>query len=177
MQDLPIFYCAPRLPHLGLSQCREGKLLAVSFAKNFSISVGIGFLIGLADIGAAEAAFYAGVQYVLRSWYKSTELGQRACLFHVVNAIGPMFRLFIIDGIITIPTGILGFIIMPNLHNTKPLYIYTEEQPAMARKQMDEIGRHPATGVFTKEKIEGFFTTRHIWMLVLEQCALLDEFW
>ncbi|KIY50682.1 MFS general substrate transporter [Fistulina hepatica ATCC 64428] len=189
----------------------SGLTMALAGAKNFSTLVGVRFLVGLGmscmlavvrtcllsscadfitiDIDAAEATFYPGMQYVLGSWYKPTELGKRACLFHVASAIGPMFSgflqtgaydglngvgglagwqwLFIIDGIITIPIGILGFIVMPNLpHNTKPSYIYTEEQLALARKRMDEIGRRPATGVFTKEKIKSFFTTWHIWTLV-----------
>ncbi|KIY52538.1 MFS general substrate transporter, partial [Fistulina hepatica ATCC 64428] len=175
----------------------SGLTMALAGAKNFSTLVGVRFLVGMIHLFSSEATFYPGMQYVLGSWYKPTELGKRACLFHVASAIGPMFSgflqtgaydglngvgglagwqwLFIIDGIITIPIGILGFIIMPNLpHNTKPSYIYTEEQLAMARKRMDEIGRRPATGVFTKEKIKSFFTTWHIWTLV--PCASLCSF-
>ncbi|KIY47810.1 MFS general substrate transporter [Fistulina hepatica ATCC 64428] len=163
--------------------------IALAGAKNFGTLITLRFFIGMSHFFLSEATFYPGMQFVLGSWYKPTELGKRACLFHVASAIGPMFSgflqtgaydglngvkglagwqwLFIIDGIITIPIGILGFIIMPNLpHNTKPSYIYTEKQLAMACKRMDEIGRRATTGTFTKEKIRSFFTTWHIYTLV-----------
>ncbi|KIY48952.1 MFS general substrate transporter, partial [Fistulina hepatica ATCC 64428] len=162
--------------------------IALAGAKNFSTLVALCFFIGMSLDFLSEATFYPGMQYILGSWYKPTELGKRACLFNVASAIGSMFSgflqtgaydglngvkglagwqwLFIIDGIITIPVVILGFI-MPNLpHNTKPSYIYTERELAMACKRMDEIGRRAVTGAFMKEKIQSFFTTWHIYTLV-----------
>jgi len=156
-------------------------LLATS--KNFTDLLVIRFFVGL-----AESTFYPGMQYVIGSWYKPDELGKRACIFHTTSAIGPMFSgflqagaytglnnvyglagwkwLFIIDGIITIPIAILGFIIMPNLpHNTKPSYLYTPEQLDMARRRMEEVGRK-APQAYTWEKIKGFFKTWHFYTLV-----------
>jgi len=156
-------------------------LLATS--KNFTDLVVIRFFVGL-----AESTFYPAIQYVIGSWYKGDELGKRACIFHTASAIGPMFSgflqtaaynglngvhglagwkwLFIIDGIITIPIALLGFIFMPDLpHNTKPSFLYTEAQLEMARKRMAEVNRKPPSK-FTRAKILGFFKTWHIYTLV-----------
>ncbi|KAJ3851393.1 major facilitator superfamily domain-containing protein [Lentinula lateritia] len=148
----------------------------LSTSKNFTHLVVIRFFVGL-----AESTFYPAMQYVIGSWYKIDELGKRACIFHVASAIGPMFSgflqtvhglagwkwLFIIDGIITIPIALLGFLIMPDLpHNTKPSkWLYTEEQLEIANQRMAEINRKPPSK-FTKAKILGFFTTWHIYTLV-----------
>ncbi|KZT19853.1 MFS general substrate transporter [Neolentinus lepideus HHB14362 ss-1] len=157
--------------------------MSLASSKSFTSLVIIRFFVGL-----AESSFYPAIQYVIGSWYKGDELGKRACIFHTTSAIGPMFSgflqtgaynglngryglagwqwLFIIDGIITVPIGILGFLIMPDLpSNTKPSALYTEAQLAMARKRMEEIGRRPPTK-YTKKKIIGFFKTWHIWTLV-----------
>ncbi|KAH9913574.1 major facilitator superfamily domain-containing protein [Epithele typhae] len=104
------------------------------------------------------------------------------------NALGPMFSgflqtgaynglngvyglagwkwLFIIDGIITIPIALLGFFLMPDLPTTtKPSIFYTQEQLNIAIARMEKAGRKPPSP-FTWEKIKGFFTTWHIWVLV-----------
>ncbi|KAH7879195.1 MFS general substrate transporter [Lentinula edodes] len=156
----------------------------LSTSKNFTHLVVIRFFVGL-----AESTFYPAMQYVIGSWYKTDELGKRACIFHVASAIGPMFSgflqtaaynglnevhglagwkwLFIIDGIITIPIALLGFLIMPDLpNNTRPSkWLYTEAQLEIANKRMAEINRKPPSK-FTKAKILGFFTTWHIYTLV-----------
>ncbi|KAK0477125.1 hypothetical protein IW261DRAFT_1488833 [Armillaria novae-zelandiae] len=65
--------------------------------------------------------------YVFGSWYKSDELAKHSCIFHTAAAIGPIFSgflqaaaydglngvggLFIIDGIITVPIGLFGFLV------------------------------------------------------------------
>ncbi|KAJ4475442.1 major facilitator superfamily domain-containing protein [Lentinula lateritia] len=156
----------------------------LSTSKNFTHLVVIRFFVGL-----AESTFYPAMQYVIGSWYKTDELGKRACIFHVASAIGPMFSgflqtaaynglnevhglagwkwLFIIDGIITIPIALLGFLVMPDLpNNTRPSkWLYTEAQLEIANKRMAEINRKPPSK-FTKAKILGFFTTWHIYTLV-----------
>lgn len=61
--------------------------------------------------------------------------------------------LFIIDGVITIPIALLGFLIMPDLPTTtKPSILYTQEQLDIAIKRMESVGRKPPQK-FTKEKV------------------------
>ncbi|KAJ3712874.1 major facilitator superfamily domain-containing protein [Lentinula raphanica] len=150
----------------------------LSTSRNFTHLIVIRFFIGL-----AESTFYPAMQYVIGSWYQKDELGKRACIFHVASAVGPMFSgflqtaaydglndvhgLFIIDGIITIPIALLGFLIMPDLpHNTRPSkWLYTEKQLELAKTRMERANRKPPSK-FTKRKLLGFFTTWHIYTLV-----------
>ncbi|CDO71805.1 hypothetical protein BN946_scf184939.g29 [Trametes cinnabarina] len=157
--------------------------MVLASAKSFEMLVVIRFLVGL-----AESTFYPAIQYVIGSWYKGDELGKRACIFHTASALGPMFSgflqtgaynglngvhglagwkwLFIIDGIITVPIALLGFLIMPDLpSNTRPSLFYTQEQIDIGKKRMADIGRKPPAP-FTRKKIIGFFTTWHIYTLV-----------
>lgn len=83
--------------------------------------------------------------------------------------------LFIIDGIITVPIGLLGYLFMPGEcsplplpmiflrkalhvvppdlpHNTKPSIFYTQEQLDMAQRRMAKIGRKPPAK-FTRAKV------------------------
>ncbi|KIK56909.1 hypothetical protein GYMLUDRAFT_46802 [Collybiopsis luxurians FD-317 M1] len=152
-------------------------------SKSFSHLVVLRFFVGL-----AESTFYPAIQYVIGSWYKGDELGKRACIFHTASAIGPMFSgflqtaaynglngvhglagwkwLFIVDGVITIPIALLGYLIMPDLpHNTKPSFLYTPAQLDLAKQRMAQVNRRPPSK-FTKEKVKGFFTTWHIYTLV-----------
>ncbi|PBK69439.1 MFS general substrate transporter [Armillaria solidipes] len=156
--------------------------MVLATAKNFNQVCALRFFIGLAD-----ATFVPGMSYVFGSWYKSEELAKRSCILHTSAAIGPIFSgflqaaaydglngvgglagwrwLFIIDGIITVPIGLFGFLVMPDLpHSTRAGFIYTEKELAMARKRMDLIGRKPPSK-FTKAKIMGFFNTWHLYLL------------
>ncbi|TBU41641.1 MFS general substrate transporter [Dichomitus squalens] len=157
--------------------------MTLASAKNFETLLAVRFLVGL-----AESTFYPAIQYVIGSWYKGDELGKRACIFHTASALGPMFSgflqtaaynglngvhglagwkwLFIIDGFITVPIGLLGFFIMPDLPTTtKPSVFYTAEQIEIGKRRMVEIGRKPPAA-FTWKKVRGFFTTWHIYTLV-----------
>ncbi|KZV73276.1 MFS general substrate transporter [Peniophora sp. CONT] len=176
--------------------------MGLAGSNNFTTLVVIRFFVGL-----AESTFYPAIQYVIGSWYKPEELGKRACIFHTASSIGPMVSgalqaavynglngrhgvagwrwLFIIDGVITIPIALLGFLIMPDLPTTtKPSFLFTEEQLAIGRRRMEEVGRKPPSH-FTKKKVGhiyiraiwktmktnkhqvlSFFSTWHIWTLV-----------
>ena len=62
--------------------------------------------------------------------------------------------LFILDGVISIPIALLGFIAMPDLPSTtKPSRLYSQEQLDMAKKRMDSAGRKPPAK-FTKKKVQ-----------------------
>ncbi|KAH8092630.1 MFS general substrate transporter [Cristinia sonorae] len=157
--------------------------MVLASAKNFNTLIAVRFFVGL-----AESTFYPAIQYVIGSWYKGDELGKRACIFHTASSIGPMVSgflqagaynglhgkgglegwrwLFIIDGVITIPIALLGFLIMPDLPTTtKPSILYTQKQIDIAIKRMESIGRKPPAK-FTKKKIIGFFSNWHIWVMV-----------
>ncbi|KAI0032098.1 MFS general substrate transporter [Vararia minispora EC-137] len=164
--------------------------MCLAASRNFSTLVAIRFFVGL-----AESTFYPAIQYVIGSWYKNEELAKRACIFHTMSAVGPMVSgvlqagvynnlngsgglagwrwLFIVDGLITIPIALIGFVIMPDLPTTtKPSWIYTRHQLDIAVARMESVGRKPPAQ-FTKAKIRSFFTTWHIWTLVPRKPALI----
>ncbi|KAK0457109.1 MFS general substrate transporter [Desarmillaria tabescens] len=157
--------------------------IVLASAKNFSQVCVLRFFIGLSG-----GPFYPAMSYVIGSWYQSEELAKRSCILHTSAAIGPIFSgflqaaaynglngvgglagwrwLFIIDGIITVPIGLFGFLVMPDLpHSTRPSFIYTEKELVMAQKRMDLIGRKPPAK-FTKAKVKGFFKSWHLYVLV-----------
>jgi len=62
--------------------------------------------------------------------------------------------LFILDGVISIPIALLGFLVMPDLPSTtKPSMFYTQEQLDIAKKRMDSVGRKPPAE-FTRKKVQ-----------------------
>ncbi|ETW83499.1 major facilitator superfamily [Heterobasidion irregulare TC 32-1] len=157
--------------------------LVLASSKSFTTLVVVRFFVGL-----AESTFYPGMQYVIGSWYKKEELAKRACIFHTSSAVGSMFSgflqagaynglnnvhglagwrwLFIIDGVITAPIALLGFIIMPDLPSTtKPSFLLSSEHLEISKRRMEEAGRRRPSH-FTKKKVLGFFKTWHLWMLV-----------
>ncbi|KAI0276188.1 MFS general substrate transporter [Russula aff. rugulosa BPL654] len=157
--------------------------MCLAASKGFSTLCAVRFFIGL-----AESTFFPAIQYVIGSWYKDEELAKRSCIFHTASAVGPMVSgflqagiynslngsgglagwkwLFILDGVISIPIALLGFLVMPDLPSTtKPSMLYTQEQLDIAKKRMDSVGRKPPAK-FTKKKVLGFFSTWHIYTLV-----------
>ncbi|KAH9969935.1 major facilitator superfamily domain-containing protein [Russula compacta] len=148
--------------------------MCLAAGKNFSTVCALRFLIGL-----AESTFYPTFQYLIGSWYKRDELAKRSCIFHTASAVGPLVSgflqagvytdlngrgglagwrwLFIIDGVITVPIALLGYLIMPDLPwTTKPSFLYSQDQLEIARKRMNSVGRKPPAK-FTKKKVLGFF--------------------
>ncbi|KAM0554920.1 hypothetical protein ACHAPJ_006656 [Fusarium lateritium] len=101
--------------------------------------------------GVAEASTYSGTQYIIGSWYKGPEIGKRVGLFQASGMVGTMFAgilmtaiwstmdgvaglpgwrwSFIIDGIITLPVALFGFIFFPDLpETTKAFYLKPHER-------------------------------------------------
>ncbi|KAI0723066.1 MFS general substrate transporter [Earliella scabrosa] len=101
--------------------------------------------------GIAESSTFVGTHYILGSWYKSGELGKRSGIFTSSGLAGTLFSgilqaavytklngvsgrsgwrwLFIIDGIITLPIALYGFLIFPDVPTaTKAFYLSDEER-------------------------------------------------
>ncbi|KAK8238822.1 MFS general substrate transporter [Phyllosticta capitalensis] len=154
----------------------------LSQAKTPQQIYAIRFLVGL-----AESTFYPGMQYIIGSWYRKDELAKRSCIFHTSSSIATMFSgylmaavynlggkggyrgwqwLFIVDGIISLPVALLGFIVLPDVPEiSKPFYLKPEELD-LAKHRMKLEGRKPRAP-YTKEKIKKIFSSWHIWSLTL----------
>ncbi|KIY73746.1 MFS general substrate transporter [Cylindrobasidium torrendii FP15055 ss-10] len=108
--------------------------------------------------GMAESSTFVGTHYVLGSWYKPDELGKRSGIFTSSGLIGTLFSgilqaavythlngvanrsgwrwLFIIDGIITMPIALYGFLVFPDLPATTNAFYLSDQERLLARTRI-----------------------------------------
>ncbi|KAL2823255.1 major facilitator superfamily domain-containing protein [Aspergillus cavernicola] len=113
-------------------------------------------------LGLAESSTFVGTHYILGSWYTEKELGKRSGIFTASGLAGTMFGgfiqtgihssmdgvqglsgwrwLFIIDGLITIPIAIYGFIVFPDTPTTTKAKYLTADEKALAVARTPESG-------------------------------------
>ncbi|KAK7742888.1 hypothetical protein SLS63_000456 [Diaporthe eres] len=151
--------------------------------SNSNQVIAIRFLVGL-----VESIFYPAAHFLIGSWYKPSELGKRACIFHASSAAAGMFSgylqaavytglngtlgkagwqwLFIMDGVISTPICLAGYFMIPDLpENTRAFYL-TDDDAALARKRMESIGRAPRRKLGWSI-LKRVFTRWHVWALTL----------
>jgi MFS transporter, ACS family, pantothenate transporter len=138
-------------------------------------------------VGLAESTFYPGMQYIIGSWYRRDELAKRASIFHTSSAIATMFSgylmaavyhlegrggfrgwqwLFIVDGIISLPIALLGYIVLPDLPETCRAWYLSEDEIAFGKRRVELEGRK-GKQPYTKAKIKRIFSSWHIYVLTL----------
>jgi len=118
--------------------------------------------------GMVESSTFVGVHYILGSWYKPAELGKRSGIFTSSGLIGTLFSgilqgaiyrnlngvsgrsgwrwLFIIDGIITMPIALYGFLVFPDLPQTTKAFYLNEEERELAYTRLQgqvQVNRSP----------------------------------
>ncbi|KAF2661865.1 pantothenate transporter-like protein [Lophiostoma macrostomum CBS 122681] len=120
-----------------------------------------------------EASTFVGTHYILGSWYTGRELGKRSGIFTASGLAGTMIGgfiqtgihssmdgrnglsgwrwLFLIDGIITLPVAIYGFLLFPDTpRNTGAPYL-TANEKALAISRVPEVSeRTPISWRFLK---------------------------
>ncbi|EHL00751.1 putative Pantothenate transporter liz1 [Glarea lozoyensis 74030] len=143
--------------------------------------IAIRFLVGL-----AESIFYPAAHFLIGSWYKPSELGKRACIFHASSAAAGMFSgylqaavykglngvhgkagwqwLFIMDGVISIPICLLGFFLIPDLPENSRAFYLTKDHRELAKTRMETIGRAPRKKLGWSI-IKRVFTRWHVYAL------------
>lgn len=116
--------------------------------------------------GLAEASTYCGTIYIIGSWYKPREIAKRTAIFTASGQAGSMFAgllmaaiytgldnasglagwkwLFIINGIISCPVAIIGFLFFPDTpERTQAKWLSTEErQLALLRLPEKKVDGH-----------------------------------
>ncbi|KAL6230835.1 hypothetical protein BDW75DRAFT_234093 [Aspergillus navahoensis] len=143
-------------------------------------------------IGLSESAFYPGMQYIIGSWYRSDELAKRSCIFQTSGAIanmlsGPLMAgayklggvggfkgwqwLFLIDGIISLPVGLLGFFLLPDVPEIANPWFLSQEEVALAHKRMELEGRKDREP-FSRSKLKRIFSSWHLPLLVVMYIAM-----
>ncbi|KAH3675746.1 hypothetical protein WICMUC_002538 [Wickerhamomyces mucosus] len=108
-------------------------------------------------IGALEAGYFMQIHYVLGSWYKSDEIGRRGGLYYTGQMIGALTAsllqarlveldgrnglqgwqwMFIIDGLITVPVGILALYMLPGTPEKCTSLFLSDDEIRLARKRL-----------------------------------------
>ncbi|KAL2145466.1 hypothetical protein VTI28DRAFT_7247 [Corynascus sepedonium] len=112
--------------------------------------------------GMAEASTFVGTHYILGSWYTERELGKRSGIFTASGLAGTMIGgfiqsgiytsmdnrhglrgwrwLFIIDGIITLPVALYGFLLFPDTPNTTTAPYLTPSERELAMSRLKQHG-------------------------------------
>ncbi|KAF2669186.1 pantothenate transporter [Microthyrium microscopicum] len=110
--------------------------------------------------GGFSAIAYVGAHFIYASWYKKSELGTRAAVFvnfgHLGSMSGgwiqaglikslagktglPAWRwIFIIVSLITIPTAIFGWVVIPGLPSHRTAWYLTEEEKEHAATRLGQ---------------------------------------
>lgn len=114
-------------------------------------------------LGAVEAGYFPGVIFLIGSWYTRTEFSKRLSLFAVTAYIGSMFSgylqsavytglngvsglagwkwLFVVDGIISFVSAIIGFFLIPDFPSTTKWKFFTDEEKRFAEERLLKDGR------------------------------------
>ncbi|KAF5020120.1 hypothetical protein F66182_7852 [Fusarium sp. NRRL 66182] len=156
--------------------------IATSAVKSYKALYALRFLVGL-----FESGFYPGIHYMLGSWYTPREIGKRAMIFWLAGSVGNMFSgflqaaaytnlngvhgrsgwrwLFIIDGIITLPLAVLGYVAFPNLpQDGVRTWWTTQREHEISVERMNRIGR-AGREKWSKAKAKSILFSWHTWLL------------
>ncbi|KAI0722253.1 MFS general substrate transporter [Cerioporus squamosus] len=109
--------------------------------------------------GIAESSTFVGTHYILGSWYKPGELGKRSGIFTSSGLIGTLFSgllqaavytnlngvsgrsgwrwLFIIDGVITMPIALYGFLMFPDVPTTTKAFYLSDEERLISCERLE----------------------------------------
>ncbi|KAJ5979735.1 Pantothenate transporter liz1 [Penicillium waksmanii] len=142
-------------------------------------------------LGLAESSTFVGTHYILGSWYTEKELGKRSGIFTASGLAGTMFGgfiqtgiqssldgrhglsgwrwLFIIDGLITIPIAIYGFMLFPDTPTTtKAPYLSSEERAmAIARIPESAAEKVPLNLAFAKRLFTSWYWYAFVMLWVI----------
>ncbi|KAG4416248.1 hypothetical protein IFR04_010594 [Cadophora malorum] len=133
------------------------------------------------------SGFYPGIHYMLGSWYTPREIGKRAMIFWLAGSIGQMFSgflqaaayknlngvhghegwrwLFIIDGIITIPLAVMGYLFFPNLpQGGIKTWWTTQSEHELSVSRLKAVGR-AGKQPWTLAKVKKIAFSWHTWTL------------
>ncbi|KAF4460158.1 MFS general substrate transporter [Fusarium albosuccineum] len=157
--------------------------ICTSAVKSYKALYALRFLVGF-----FESGFYPGIHYMLGSWYTPREIGKRAMIFWLAGSVGNMFSgflqaaaytnlggvhghagwrwLFIIDGIITLPLALAGYVFFPNLpQDGVRTWWTTQREHEISVERMNAIGR-AGKQPWTKAKVKSILFSWHTWILL-----------
>ena len=130
--------------------------------------------------GIAEATTFVGTHYIFGSWYTERELGKRSGIFTASGLAGTMIGgyiqsgiyksmhtrhglsgwrwLFIIDGIITLPVAIYGYVFFPDTPATTSAFYLADREKQLAVSRVPRVeDRSPMSVRFFKKSLSSWF--------------------
>ncbi|KAI9741680.1 MAG: hypothetical protein M1834_000065 [Cirrosporium novae-zelandiae] len=119
-------------------------------AKTANHVIAIRFFVGL-----FESIFYPAAHTILGAWYKPSELGKRACVFHASSAIAGMFSGYLQAAVYTNLNGVRG------LPGWKWLF-----HKRLAKHRMASIGRSPRSRL-DRTVWKRVFSKWHVYLLTI----------
>lgn len=152
-------------------------------ASSFAELAAYRFLVGL-----FEAAYFPAVHYVLGSWYKRQEISRRGGIWYLgvpigsltaglvqsgittrlegVNGLAGWRWMFIICAIITIPIGLVGFLIVPGTMEQPNRRLFSDKELEISRQRLIRSG-HAVQGKFKIGHMKNTFQSLYFYVAVL----------
>lgn len=191
--QLPFIYIIPKFPKnyiLPIMVSGWGVMTVLLFrAENPAGVKALRFFVGV-----FEASWYPLMHYMLGSWLKPREINRRAGFVYCAQFLGTITSgllaaaaitnldgylghkgwqwMFILDGIITLPVGILGIWILPGTPYRCSSIFLTEEEIVLARER---LGRGPKDNhqlqLFDKQLWKNIFTSWKLWVPMFADVA------
>ncbi|KAK7746436.1 MFS transporter (Seo1) [Cytospora paraplurivora] len=184
---LPFIYLFPRLPMHWLVPTLDlgwGIFTLLQYrAQSYGEVMAYRFIVAL-----FEASYFAGVHFVLGSWYKSHEIGRRGGMFYVgltlgtltasllqaaatehldgVNGLAGWRWLFIINAIITLPLAFAGYFIWPGTPARPNKLFLSERELALAKSRLEAQGARVDSVPFSWELLVRVFKNWRFYVVV-----------
>ncbi|KAK3323157.1 major facilitator superfamily domain-containing protein [Cercophora scortea] len=141
--------------------------------------------------GIAESSTFVGTHYILGSWYTEREIGKRSGIFTASGLAGTMIGgfiqsgiyssmhnlhglsgwrwLFLIDGIITLPVALYGFLLFPDTPATTTAFYLTaaERRLAVSRLPTTDSPTPPTSPVLTWSFAKRVLTSYEWWGFIV----------
>ncbi|KAJ3547007.1 hypothetical protein NM208_g1732 [Fusarium decemcellulare] len=185
---------APRIWFPSMVVVWAGLTMVSAAAKTVTQLCVIRFFLGL-----TEASTYAGTIYIIGAWYKPEEISKRTALFTASGQVGTMFAgvmmaaihrgmrgmaglqgwqwVFLIDGIITLPIAVFGFLYFPDIPDSTKAKYLSEDEKKLAISRLPPISED-GHNIMPLSLIKRVFFTPMFWILFFWSpvCASTEAF-
>ncbi|KAG6366097.1 hypothetical protein INS49_000273 [Diaporthe citri] len=173
--NLSLHYVRPRVFFPSMMLAWAGLTMVTASVHDPRSIMAIRFLQGI-----FEASTFVGTHYILGAWYTERELGKRSGIFTASGLAGTLIGgfiqtgihesmdgirgmsgwrwLFIIDGIMTLPVALYGFLLFPDTPSTTQAFYLTENEKALAQARVPELhDRSPMTWNFVRKVLTSWY--------------------
>jgi len=140
-------------------------------------------------VGWFEAAFMPAMHYIFGSWYRGDEIGRRGGVFYTGVMLGTLTAgliqagasarldgvaglegwrwMYIICAIITIPVGIIGYVILPGTPEQPNRLFLNDKNIQLAKARLTKAGHSIVDQKFTLASLKRIGKKWNFWALLL----------